>query len=39
MRFTPRPLALAASLLLMPLPASAQSLGTFAWQLQPFCNG
>lgn len=36
----PRTLAMAAGLAmtLLALPATAQPLGTFTWQLQPFCN-
>lgn len=35
---TPRALLIAFVLALASLPARAQSLGTFSWQLQPYCN-
>ncbi len=34
----PRSIVLAAAFVAAALPAAAQSLGTFSWQLQPYCN-
>ena len=30
--------SIVAAALMVPIPAAAQALGTFSWQLQPFCN-